>query len=87
MLEGHNPIAMYLMASYMYYEEDTPIMADGDFDNLCVHLLENLDKYEHKHKHLVTKENLSAGSCLGVKYPSHCKSAAWSYYRKMEEIR
>ena len=78
-----NPIAKYLMCSYLYYECDKSAISDGEFDELCKDLLVNLDKYEHKHKHLIIKGNLHAGTCLGIKYPEHCKSAALRWYKKL----
>lgn len=73
-----NPIARYLMCAYAYYEQDDPLIEDADFDQLAKWLLENYDSVEHYHKHLVTKEDLAAGTYLG-KYPERVKGAVKSW--------
>jgi len=62
-------VAWYLMASYAYYIEDDPILSDGFFDHICKELLAKWDTIEHMHKHLFTKEDLEAGTCLIREYP------------------
>lgn len=73
-----NPIAKYLMCAYAYYVEDDPLTTDSEFDELGRWLLEHYDEVEHPHKHLVTKEDLTAGTYLG-KYPSIIQGAVKSY--------
>ena len=68
------------MAAYAYYVEDDPIMSDWDFDKLACTLLEEYDRIEHQHKHLVTKEDLKAGTYLG-EYPEIVKGALNNYRR------
>lgn len=36
-------IRAYAAYSYLYYEKDESLLADDDFDKLCVYLLENLE--------------------------------------------
>jgi len=79
-----NPIAKYLMCAYAYYVEDKPLVADHEFDSLAKHILENYDTIEHRHKHLITKEDLEAGSYLG-EYPSIVKGAVRAYRIEMKE--
>lgn len=79
-----NPIAKYLMCAYAYYVEDKPLVADHEFDSLAKHILENYDKIEHRHKHLITKEDLEAGSYLG-EYPSIVKGAVREYRMETKE--
>lgn len=74
-----NPVSMYLMAAYAYYVEDDPIMSDWDFDSLAKTLLEEYDTIEHRHKHLVTEDDLRAGTYLG-EYPEIVKGAL-NHYR------
>ena len=76
----HNKISMYLMAAYAYYHEDNPIMSDWDFDNLSKYLLENIDDMTHVHKHLITKDDLRAGTYLG-EYPNQVIFALEQYRR------
>lgn len=75
-----NKLSLYLMAAYAYYMEDEPIMSDWDFDNIAKELLENYDSIEHPHKHLVTPDDLRAGTYLG-EYPEVVKGAL-NHYRK-----
>ena len=79
-----NPIAKYLMCAYAYYVDDAPLVQDHEFDKLAKHILENYDTIEHPHKHLVTKEDLEAGSYLG-EYPSIVKGAVRAYRMEMKE--
>jgi NAD-dependent DNA ligase len=73
-----NPIAKYLMCAYAYYVEDDALITDAEFDELGKWLLKNYDSVEHMHKHLVTKDDLNAGTYLG-KYPSMVKGAVKSW--------
>ena len=68
------------MSAYAYYVEDDPIMSDYDFDMLACTLLKEYDSITHQHKHLVTKEDLKAGTYLG-EYPEIVKGALNSYRR------
>lgn len=73
-----NPIAKYLMCAYAYYVEDRPLISDHEFDELAQYILANYDQIEHQHKYLVTKDDLEAGTYLGV-YPERVKGAVRSY--------
>lgn len=73
-----NPIAKYLMCAYAYYVEDKPLVDDWEFDQLAKDILANYDNIEHMHKHLVTKQDLVAGTYLG-KYPELVKGAVRHY--------
>ena len=65
-------VPYYLMAAYAYYKDDDPIFSDAFFDSLAKTILERWDDIEHFHKHLLTKEDLVAGTYLG-KYPERIK--------------
>ena len=67
-------VPWYLMSAYAYYVEDDPIISDNVYDRLAKRLLENFDNIEHQHKHLISKEQLEAGTYLG-EYPSMIKGA------------
>jgi len=73
-----NPIAKYLMCAYAYYELDTNLIPDSEFDKLAKDILANYDNIEHMHKHLVTKKDLNAGTYLG-KYPTMVQSSTRHY--------
>lgn len=73
-------VPWYLMASYAYYIRDASIMPDGDYDALCARLDRQWAKVEHRHKHLIDRGWLSAGTCFlrREQYPTITKSAACS---------
>ena len=73
-----NPIAKYLMCSYAYYELNTNLISDQEFDQLGKDIFANYDNIEHMHKHLLTKEMLDAGTYLG-EYPTMVRSATVNY--------
>lgn len=54
----------YLISSYLYYHRDAPILSDGRYDQLCQQLNERWDEIEHRHKHLIERDWLPAGTCL-----------------------
>jgi hypothetical protein len=77
------PVSYYFMAAYAYYVEDEPIGSDHMFDVVCRYLLQEFDNLpDHKHKYLLTKENLRAGTYLGV-YPDSIRYATM-HYKKHE---
>lgn len=71
----------YLMSCYLYYEEGRSVLSDAEFDALCKELLERWDEITHRHKALITKEDLEAGTGYAIKYPNIVIGAArhWWY--------
>lgn len=67
-------VPWYLMASYAYYEESDPIFSDSFFDDMGKTMLAVWDDIEHFHKHLVTTDDLKAGTYLG-EYPERVKGS------------
>jgi len=55
-------LVKYLAASYLYYEEDFSVMADHEFDILCLDLYSEFDKVTHWAKGLVSADTLLTGS-------------------------
>ena len=77
----------YLMASYLYYIRYQSVMPDAEYDQLAKDLLEGYDDFEHQHKHLVSKEDLKAGTLFALKedhYPTMVKAAADIWLRSVE---
>lgn len=74
-------VPFYIMASYAYYVEDSPIFSDGFYDKLAKKILKNWDTIEHYHKHFLDKDALDAGSYLGD-YPLIIQGAV-SSWRKL----
>lgn len=75
-------VPFYLMLSYAYYKLDDPIVSDGFYDKLARKLLKEYDNIEHYHKHLISKDDLQAGSFLG-EYPSIIEGALNSFRSKL----
>ena len=76
----HRLVPLYLMSSYLYYEQDKNVLDDVEFDYLCKRLLDNWDDVKHIHKHLIDKNNLKAGSGYGITYTNMIMSSAMSWY-------
>ena len=73
-----NNVSMYLMGAYAYYVEDDPIMSDWDFDMLAKKILDEYDTLSHPHLHLLSKDDLRAGTYLG-EYPLIVQGALNTY--------
>ena len=78
-------VPIYLMSSYLYYEQDKNVIDDTQFDYLCKKLYDNWDNVEHMHKHLIDKDNLKAGSGYGIEYTNLIVSSANSWYEQSEK--
>ena len=72
-------VPFYLMSCYLYYKEDIQVLKDEDFDQLAKRLLDNWDDVEHMHKHLISKEDLQAGTGYAIKYSKRIINAAKSW--------
>ena len=69
-------VPFYLMSSYLYYKEDRQVLTDEDFDRLAKRLLDNWDSVDHMHKHLISKEDLQAGTGYAIQYTQRIINAA-----------
>ena len=74
-------IPYYLMFSYLYYVKHISLIEDTEFDQMCKTLLDKLDGLTHMHKHLVKKENLTAGTGYDIKYTNMIKDSAMELQR------
>lgn len=70
-------VPWYLMAAYAYYKEDDPIFSDHFFDEMGKTMLERWNDINHRHKHLITVDDLRASTFLG-EYPSIVEGAVAS---------
>lgn len=60
----------YLIHCYLYYELDTPIIYDYDFDKLCQDILNKWDSINHSYKDFVSQDDLKAGTGYSIqRYP------------------
>ena len=73
-------VPYYLMSSYLYYKKDKQVLTDDEFDTLCKRLLDEWDSIEHMHKHLITKEDLQAGTGYAIEYTNMIIGAAERWY-------
>ena len=44
-------VPYYLMYSYLYYEKDSPIISDAEYDTICKRLHDEWDNIEHYHSY------------------------------------
>lgn len=75
-------VPYYLMLSFAYYKQDDPIVSDAFYDKLARKLLKEYDNIEHYHKHLISKDDLKAGSFLG-EYPSIVEGGLNSFRKRL----
>lgn len=68
-------VPWYLMASYAYYELDTPFLSDAVFDGLAKVMLNGWPTIEHRHKHLITEDDLRAGTLMTRDFPTIVKDS------------
>ena len=68
-------VPWYLMASYAYYELDRPFLSDAVFDGLAKVMLKGWSTIEHRHKHLITEDDLRAGTLMTRDFPEIVKDA------------
>lgn len=75
-------LVTYLMSSYLYYVEDVHVLSDCDFDHLCSRLVQEWEQIEHRHRELVSLEDLRAGTGYALKYPKIVVASARRWYRE-----
>lgn len=61
-------ISWILICSYCYYQKDSTIVSDETFDKLCKECLDKYHDLRHAHKHLVSKQDLQAGTLFTLKH-------------------
>jgi NAD-dependent DNA ligase len=79
-------ISWWLSASYAYYIRYESLLSDEAFDKMAKYILDNYNSLEHQHKHLITKDMLSAGSGYNLKkddYPLRVQVTADSFIREL----
>lgn len=55
-------VPWYLMASFAYYIQDDPILTDDGYDDLCMQLQHTWPRVKHRHKHIIDRDALDAGT-------------------------
>ena len=80
-------VPLYLMSSYLYYELDTNVFNDTDFDRLCKRLAKEWKNVDHVHKKYIKLESLEAGTGYGIAYTEMMKSAAAKWLRDYQHAQ
>lgn len=86
-MNPRHALQKYLMASYAYYIRYVSVMPDAEYDQLAKTLRVAWPYFEHQHKHLVTLEDLNAGTLFGLNeddYPMIVKQAAEMWITERE---
>lgn len=87
-LSPRQALQAFLMCSYLYYIRYQSVVPDSEFDGLSKLLREHWAGFEHQHKHLVTLEDLAAGSLYKLReddYPMMVKQGAEMWLRESEQ--
>lgn len=74
-------VQYYLMCSYLYYQVNISPIPDAAFDKLCVRIDQEWDTITHRHKALVDRAALKAGTGYQIDdYPLWVRCAADRWY-------
>lgn len=79
-------ISWALSASYAYYCRYESLLSDTTYDKMMKYILDNYEKLEHPHKHLLKKESLTAGTAFHLKaedYPAIVVNSAEDFIRQL----
>lgn len=77
----------YLEHSCRYYLFDAPVISDAAYDSLCAALLEQWDEVTHRHKHLVSPDDLHCGSGYAISYPTQIINLVRAHpHRALHEV-
>lgn len=66
-------VPYYLMASYLYYHRDVSLLSDARYDLLCKELDAEWETVAHRHKGVIDRSQLKAGTGFALPadlYPS-----------------
>lgn len=74
---------LFLLYSYAYYKRNVSLVTDANFDLMCEKLRDNFDKFDHRYKHLITIDDLNAGTGYAVQYPPELRR----YYEREIDAR
>lgn len=78
-------LSWWLVHAFLYYRMNNPIISDKDFDTLTNWLKMSWQHITHQHKHLVTMEDLNAGSGYAVNFPLMVEHSAYHVLREIEQ--
>lgn len=83
-------VPWFLMASYAYYQLDVSLLTDAAYDELARNLDARWDEIEHRHKHVIDRASLAAGTAFGLDrdaYPPMVVGAVTHLVRVTEAYR
>ncbi len=80
-------VPLYLMSSYLYYQMDTNVFSDTDYDRLCKRLAKEWKNIDHVHKKYMKLESLQAGTGFGIAYTEMMKSAAVKWLKDYQHAQ
>ncbi len=82
-------IVKYLLATYLYYEEDFSPITDDEYDCICQELLLDFDDITHWSRHLLDKESLKAGTGYHLfgKLPAALRTQAKLWRKELERSK
>lgn len=69
-------IPFYLMSCYLYYECDSPVLTDAEFDALAARLRTEWPYLKHQHKRLLKLDEIGTGFRLKGRLPLRVIQAA-----------
>lgn len=84
-------LQIFLMSSYQYYHRYASLIEDSEFDAITRRLLESWESFDHQHKHLVSLDDLRAGTLYALPakdYPTMVVHASedWSREKFAQEV-
>lgn len=83
-------VPWFLMTSWLYYHHDITLVTDTEFDVMTRLMIEHWDTIEHRHKQLITRGMLGAGTAFNLRdedYPEITKSAASHLAKEDKHVR
>lgn len=83
-------ISWFLSSSYAYHCRYVSLLSDEVYDNMSVYILNHYDILEHRHKHLITKDMLRAGTAYNLRvedYPLIVRCSAEELIQSLMEGR
>lgn len=79
-------VSWWIAASYQYYHCNESLLSDECYDRMAKYIQKNFENLKHPHLHLISKENLTAGSLYNLKaseYPEIVKNSSELLVREL----
>lgn len=85
-INPNSTISWWIAASYQYYHRHESLLSDECYDKMAKYIQKNFHSMNHPHLHLISKENLEAGSLYNLKaseYPEIVKNSSEMLVREL----